>query len=125
MKLSEYLVLNPKALSPHPELARLFVWPSEEEIADLCRLMAGGEPFPPLLVDGEDRVLAGLECWQAALRLGWRRISAVRAPAMNPARLRALMMAENVRSLEVREEHLARAMNNFFDMQPLRPPGGW
>jgi hypothetical protein len=47
------------------------------------------------------------------------------APPLKLAELRALMVAENVRVREVREEHLWRGMNNFFDMEPLRPPGGW
>jgi ParB-like chromosome segregation protein Spo0J len=123
--LSQYLVLNPGSLRPHPEFSRLFVGPQEEEIAALARAMERGEPFAPLLVDASQQVLAGVECWQAALSLGWQEISAVQAPPLALAQLRALMVAENVRTREVREEHLARGMNNFFDMQPLRPPGGW
>lgn len=121
----EYLVLDPHALQMHPEFTRLFVGPDEEEIAALAQAMDGGLRFAPLLVDTQKRVLAGVEVWQAALRLGWRRISAVQAPELALASLRALMVAENVRTREVREEHLGRSMNNFFDMQPLRPPGGW
>jgi ParB-like chromosome segregation protein Spo0J len=123
--LSEYLVLNPGELSPHPEFSRLFLGPDEEEIAALAESMEGGERFAPLLVDSGKQVLAGVECWQAALRLGWQEISAVQAPQLTLAGLRALMVAENIRTREVREEHLGRGMNNFFDMQPLRPPGGW
>ena len=123
--VDEYLVVDPQDLEAHPEFRRLFVWPGEEELAALARAMERGERFPPLLVDAQGRVIAGVEYWQAALRLGWRRISALRAPSLSLARLRALMVAENVRTREVREEHLGRAMNNFFDMQPLRPPGGW
>ena len=96
-----------------------------DELRALARAMDRGERFAPLLVDEDNRVLAGVEIWLAALGLGWRRISAVRAPRLSLASLRALMIAENVRTREVREEHLWRGMNNFFDMQPLRPPGGW
>jgi ParB-like chromosome segregation protein Spo0J len=120
-----YQVRDPEALELHPEFSRLFEMPGEDEVAGLAARMAAGERFPPLLVDPRGRVLAGAAHWLAARRLGWREISAVQAPEMGRARLRALLVAENVRSREVREEHLGRAMNNFFDMQPLRPPGGW
>lgn len=123
--MSEYLILDPQALELHPEFARLFVGPDEAELAALAQAMEQGERFAPLLVDGDNRVLAGVEVWRAALRLDWRRISAVQAPRLSLASLRALMVAENVRTRDVREEHLSRGMNNFFDMQPLRPPGGW
>lgn len=123
--MTQYLVLNPGELTPHPEFARLFVGPEEEEIAALARAMEQGERFAPLLVDASRRVLAGVECWQAALSLGWQEISALQAPPLTLAQLRALMVAENIRNREMREEHLRRGMNNFFDMQPLRPPGGW
>jgi hypothetical protein len=123
--LSEYLILDPRALEPHPEFARLFLGPDKAEISALARAMGRGERFAPLLVDQDMRVLAGVDTWQAALSLGWRQISGVQAPRLSLASLRALMVAENVRTCEVREEHLGRAMNNFFDMQPLRPPGGW
>jgi ParB-like chromosome segregation protein Spo0J len=120
-----YQVRDPAGLELHPEFQRLFVPPDEEEVASLAAEMAAGARFAPLLVNPRGRVLAGAAHWLAARRLGWREISVVEAPAMGRARLRALMVAENVHSREVREEHLGRAMNNFFDMQPLRPPGGW
>ena len=123
--MSDYLVLDPRNLNPHPEFSRLFVGPGEEEISALAKTMEQGERFQPLLVDTYGQVLAGVECWQAALRLGWQEISALQAPPLSLANLRALMVAENIHTREVREEHLWRGMNNFFDMQPLRPPGGW
>lgn len=123
--MSDYLTLDPRALEPHPEFARLFVELEEAEINALAQAMDRGERFAPLLVDQDMQVLAGVDTWRAALSLGWRRISAMQAPRLSLANLRALMIAENVRSFEVREEHLWRGMNNFFDMQPLRPPGGW
>ncbi len=123
--MTEYLVLNPGDLNPHPEFSRLFVGPEDGEITTLAQAMDRGEHFAPLLVDDENQVLAGVECWQAALRLGWAQISVVQAPPLSLDRLRALMVAENIRTREIREEHLWRGMNNFFDMQPLRPPGGW
>lgn len=123
--MSDYLVLDPRNLKPHPEFSRLFVEPAEGEISALAKAMEQGERFQPLLVDAQGQVLAGVECWQAALRLGWQEISALQAPPLSLAKLRALMVAENIRAREVREEHLWRGMNNFFDMQPLRPPGGW
>jgi di/tripeptidase len=123
--LSEYLILDPQALRLHPEFARLFVEPDEAEIAAMARAMEEGQRFAPLLVDEDSRVLAGVEVWLAALSLDWRQISAMQAPRLSLASLRALMVAENVHAFEVREEHLSRGMNNFFDMQPLRPPGGW
>lgn len=123
--MSDYLVLDPRNLNPHPEFSRLFEGPGEEEISSLAKAMEQGERFQPLLVDADRQLLAGVECWQAALRLGWQEISALQAPPLSLAELRALMVAENIRTFEVREEHLWRGMNNFFDMQPLRPPGGW
>lgn len=123
--MSDYLVLDPRNLNPHPEFSRLFVGPDEAEIRALVKAMEQGERFQPLLVDADRQLLAGVECWQAALRLGWQEISALQAPPLSLANLRALMVAENIRTREVREEHLWRGMNNFFDMQPLRPPGGW
>ncbi len=118
-------VRDPRRLSLHPEFERLFEPLAPGELEALRRAMAGGEPFQPLLIDAQDRVLAGVEHWQAALALGWEAISVVVAPPLRPAELRALMVAENVRSREIREEHLWRGMNNFFDMEPLRPVGGW
>ncbi len=120
-----YPTRDPRQLRPHPEFERLFEPLEPAEQARLGRAMAAGEPFPPLLIDGQDRVLAGVEHWQAALALGWEAVSVVVAPPLRPAELRSLMVAENVRSREVREEHLWRGMNNFFDMEPLRPAGGW
>lgn len=116
---------DPRRLEAHPELERLFSPLSPAEQDEVTRRMAVGEPFPPLLVDARGRVLAGEENRQGALALGWDRISVFQAPEMTPARLRALMVAENIRCREVRPEHLSRGMNNFFDMEPLRPPGGW
>lgn len=118
-------IVNPALLRPHPELQRLFAPLPRPELERLKQDMAQGQRFAPLLIDREDQVLAGAEQWQAALELGWNQISALRAPRMNPAQARALMVAENIRSREMREEHLWRGMNNFFDMEPLRPPGGW
>jgi hypothetical protein len=123
--LSEYLILDPQALRLHPEFVRLFVEPDEAEISALAQAMDRGERFKPLLVDQDMLVLAGVDTWRAALSLDWRQISAMQAPRLSLASLRALMVAENVHAFEVREEHLSRGMNNFFDMQPLRPPGGW
>ncbi|MFZ5586545.1 MAG: hypothetical protein ACOZHQ_11495 [Thermodesulfobacteriota bacterium] len=120
-----YEVRDPRKLTPHPEFERLFVPAERGEIERVRRAMAEGQPFQPLLVDAAGRVLAGVEQWQAALGLGWEAISVLVAPPLKLAELRALMVAENVRVREVREEHLWRGMNNFFDMEPLRPPGGW
>ncbi len=120
-----YETVDPHLLRPHPEFARLFVPADREEQERLRREMAAGEHFPPLLVDSQNQVLAGVEQWEASLALGWREISAVRAPCLNTSQTRALMVAENIRHRDIREEHLWRGMNNFFDMEPLRPPGGW
>lgn len=120
-----YQVRDPRRLSPHPEFERLFEPLEPEDLAELRRAMAGGEPFQPLLIDPQERILAGVEHWQAALALGWEAISVMVAPPLRPAELRALMVTENVRTREIREEHLYRGMNNFFDMEPLRPAGGW
>ncbi len=120
-----YEILNPAHLRPHPDFARLFDPLSREEMLSLKEGMAGGMRFQPLLVSPEGLILAGVEHWQAALELGWDQISVCRAPRLSPAQTRSLMVAENIRSREVREEHLWRGMNNFFDMEPLRPPGGW
>ena len=116
---------DPRELGAHPELERLFLPLDPGEQEEVARRMAAGEPFPPLLVDARGRVLAGEENWLGALALGWDLISLIEAPALSPARLRALMVAENIRFREVRPEHLSRGMNNFFDMEPLRPAGGW
>jgi hypothetical protein len=118
-------VRDPRSLTPHPELARLFEPLSAGEQAEITLEMAGGQPFKPLLVDRRDRVLAGEEHWRGALELGWDLISVLVAPDLGPARLAALMVAENIAAREVRGLHLSRGMNNFFDMAPLRPPGGW
>jgi hypothetical protein len=118
-------ILNPVHLRPHPELQRLFAPLLRSEQDRLKQDMAQGRPFAPLLIDQEGLILAGVEQWQVALELGWDRISALRAPRMNSAQARSLMVAENIRAREIREEHLWRGMNNFFDMEPLRPPGGW
>ncbi|MFH1059710.1 MAG: hypothetical protein V1797_13680 [Pseudomonadota bacterium] len=118
-------VRDPRKLTPHPEFERLFEPPGRGEIEAVRRAMAAGEPFQPLLIDSAGRILAGVEQWQAALVLGWDAISVLMAPPLRLAELRALMVAENVRVREVREEHLWRGMNNFFDMEPLRPAGGW
>lgn len=112
-------------LRPHPEHQRLFVPLSDDELDALARRMADGAKFQPLLITDDGQILAGVEHWRAADMLGWPSISVIRAPRMRPAELRALMVAENIRGLEVREEHLWRGMNNFFDMEPLRPVGGW
>ncbi|ADK86158.1 hypothetical protein Deba_2804 [Desulfarculus baarsii DSM 2075] len=112
-------------LRPHPEHQRLFVPLSDDELTELARRMADGGRFQPLLITDDGLILAGVEHWLAATRLGWREISVIRAPRLRPVELRALMVAENIRSLDVRDEHLWRGMNNFFDMEPLRPPGGW
>lgn len=112
-------------LRPHPEHQRLFESLAEEDLRALAVDMAGGARFQPLLVTDDGQILAGVEHWRAAQELGWHDISVVRAPRLRPQDLRALMVAENIRSLEMREEHLWRGMNNFFDMEPLRPPGGW
>ncbi len=116
---------DPRDLRPHPEFQRLFEPLAPDEAARLTEALAAGRPLRPLVVTAGQEVIAGVEHWQAALDLGWRRISVVRAPALTLAELRALMVAENIASRELRQQHLARAMNNFFDMQPLRPPGGW
>jgi hypothetical protein len=120
-----YETVNPRDLRPHPEFARLFEPAQADELARLQREMSSGTRFPPLLIDPLGQVLAGVEHWQTALKLGWDSISAVRAPRLNSSETRALMVAENVRQRDIREEHLWRGMNNFFDMEPLRPPGGW
>lgn len=104
---------------------RLFVPADKVELQQLREEMAAGSRFPPLLIDPQNQVLAGIEHWEASLALGWREISAVRAPRMNTSQTRALLVAENIRHRDIREEHLWRGMNNFFDMEPLRPPGGW
>ena len=116
---------DPTRLSLHPEFERLFAPPEPEDVERLAASMAEGAPIAPLLVTAGDQVLAGCEQWRAALRLGGRRISVVLAPDLPPAELRALMVAENIRTTEIRAQHLNRGMNNFFDMEPLRPPGGW
>ena len=118
-------VYDPRALRPHPEYARLFEPATDEEMERLRSALAAGGHFQPLLVTREGLILAGVEEWQVALDLGWDRISVLLAPALKPSGLRSLMVAENIRTREVREEHLWRGMNNFFDMEPLRPPGGW
>lgn len=118
-------IRNPQDLAAHPEFQRLFIAPSREEIQKLGRQMASGSRFAPLLVDRKGQVLAGYEQWLAARELGWRRISVVQAPSMSLAETRALMVAENVKTTEIQEQHLYRGMNNFFDMESLRPPGGW
>lgn len=112
-------------LSPHPEHDNLFEPMEPEAFVFLKRQMAEGSPFQPLLVTNNNFILAGVEHWQAARQLGWRYISVMRAPMMRPGEMRALMIAENIQNLDVREHHLWRGMNNFFDMEPLRPPGGW
>jgi len=121
----DHRVVDPNHLELHPQFERLFEPPTQAEVSQRAAAMSRGEPFPPLLVDARGRVLAGVACWRAARRLGWRQISAVVAPEMSPAELRALIVAENIRTRNLREVHLWRAMNNFFDMEPLRPPGGW
>lgn len=121
----EHEIVQLARLTPHPDFERLFLPLEGPERESLKRAMAEGARFQPLLIDRNGRILAGVEHWRAALALGWRRISAVRAPALSRSETLALMMAENVATNEVREEHLGRGMNNFFDMQPLRPPGGW
>lgn len=118
-------VRDPRQLSPHPEYERLFEPASPEEMAALRQRLDQGGRFQPLLVTAQGHVLAGVEEWQAALDLGWASISVMVAPALRPAELRSVMVAENIRSRDIREEHLWRGMNNFFDMEPLRPPGGW
>ena len=118
-------VRDPRALRPHPEYARLFEPASAEELARLRSTLAAGARFKPLLVTREGLILAGVEEWRVALDLGWDRISVLEAPALKASALRSLMVAENIRTRDVREEHLWRGMNNFFDMEPLRPPGGW
>ncbi len=121
----EFEIVQLARLTPHPDFARLFVPLDDKARERLKQAMAAGMRFPPLLIDQQGRILAGVEHWRAALSLGWHRISAVRAPALNRSETMALMVAENLATNEMREEHLGRAMNNFFDMQPLRPPGGW
>ncbi|MFH1033495.1 MAG: hypothetical protein V1806_03230 [Pseudomonadota bacterium] len=118
-------VRDPRALKPHPEYARLFEPATPPEMETLRSSLAAGTRFKPLLVTREGLILAGVEEWRVALDLGWDRISVLLAPALPPRELRSLMVAENIRDREVREEHLWRGMNNFFDMEPLRPPGGW
>jgi len=118
-------VRDPRALRPHPEYARLFEPATAEEMDRLRSALAAGGRLRPLLVTREGLILAGVEEWQVALDLGWDRISVISAPPLRPGELRSLMVAENIRTREVREEHLWRGMNNFFDMEPLRPPGGW
>ena len=112
-------------LSPHPDNDYLFLPLERRELEEQVRRLAAGERFPPLLVDQENRILAGEEIWRAARELGWLEISVLQAPSLPPSSRRALMVAENIRARQVREHHLARGMNNFFDMQPLRPAGGW
>ena len=112
-------------LSPHPEVERLFEPLGVDGQQALAERMAAGERFAPLLIDQSHRILAGVENWQAAGALGWKRISAIKAPPMNRAQTLALIVAENIKTREIREQHTYRGMNNFFDMQPLRPPGGW
>ncbi|MCB2185991.1 MAG: hypothetical protein KQJ78_06200 [Deltaproteobacteria bacterium] len=116
---------DPHRLTEHPDYARLFLPAEAAELAQLGRDMAQGERFPPWLINPQGQVLAGVEHWRAALGLGWEAISVVRSPALSRSQERALMVAENIRWRELRPEHLNRGMNNFFDMEPLRPPGGW
>lgn len=116
---------DPRELAQHPDYEHLFVPADAAEVAALARDMAQGSRFAPLLVNPEGLVMAGVEQWRAALALGWSDISVVRAPRQGRAMERALMVAENVRTRDIREDHLWRGMNNFFDMEPLRPPGGW
>ena len=118
-------VRHPRALRPHPEYARLFEPATVAEMDRLRARLAAGGRFKPLLVTPQDLILAGVEEWQVALDLGWESISVLVSPSLSLSALRALMVAENVRTRDIREEHLWRGMNNFFDMEPLRPPGGW
>lgn len=112
-------------LIPHPDFARLFEPLSEKQHQQLRQDMAGGQHFPPLLIDSQRRILAGVEHWRAALALGWRRMSVVRAPDLGRSEVVALIVAENMATNDMREQHLSRTMNNFFDMLPLRPQDGW
>lgn len=112
-------------LRPHPDFQGIFQPLEPGQLERLSQRMAAGERFAPLLVTAQDEILAGVEHWEAAQLLGWQEISVVVAPPLTRSQLRALMVAENVRSREVRQAHLARGMNNFFDMEPLRPQGGW
>lgn len=112
-------------LRPHPEVERIFQPLPDDQQNALAQAMAHGRPFAPLLVDRQNRIMAGVETWRAARALGWRRISLVRAPRLDPRQAAALIVAENIATLELRTQHTYRAMNNFFDMAPLRPPGGW
>lgn len=118
-------VRDPRGLRPHPEYARLFEPATVEEMERLRSTLAAGARFKPLLITRDGLILAGIEKWRVALDLGWDRISVMVAPGTRPAELRSLMVAENIRDREIREEHLWRGMNNFFDMEPLRPPRGW
>ena len=118
-------VRHPRSLKPHPEYARLFLPAQAAEMERLRVSLVSGVRFKPLLVTPQNQILAGVEEWQTALELGWDRISVVVAPVLGPAEVRSLMVAENIRTREIRDEHLWRGMNNFFDMEPLRPPGGW
>ena len=123
--MSEFEVRLVQDLQPHPEVERIFEPLSPAEQQQVFRNMAGGGRFAPLVVNPENRILAGVENWEAARELGWRRISVVPAPAMNRFETAALIVAENIAHREIRELHTSRAMNNFFDMAPLRPPDGW
>ncbi|CAO0821540.1 ParB/Sulfiredoxin domain-containing protein [Desulfarculales bacterium] len=118
-------VHDPRSLRPHPEYARLFEPAMPEEMEHLRSTLAAGKRFKPLLITREGLILAGVEEWLVALNLSWDRISVLVAPDLKPSELRSLMVTENIRTREVREEHLWRGVNNFFDMEPLRPPGGW
>ncbi len=114
-----------RQLRPHPEHDNLFEPMDRFEFGRLKEHMSAGGRFQPLLITDNNFIIAGVEHWQAARELGWLDISIIRAPRMRPSDMRALMITENIRHLEVREHHLWRGMNNFFDMEPLRPPGGW
>ena len=92
--------LKTGALTLDPNNARKHSGESIEAVADSLRLFGLQKP---IVVDSENRVIAGNGTLRAALSLGWESIQAVRVPAdWSPEMITAFAIADN-RTAELSE----------------------
>ncbi len=84
--------LAPETLRPHPRNARTH---SRKQVKQIARSIKRFGFTNPVLIDGENLIIAGHGRVEAALQLQMRSVPCLRVDHLSPAEIRAYMIADN------------------------------